>query len=261
MQIPQKTIDLLNNSFEKFNQLDFIKDDPVQIPHQFSKKQDIEIMAFFAATLAWGQRITIINSCKRLLQYFDNAPYDFILNHNEKDLIKLESFVHRTFNSTDLLYFIYFLKKHYQANKSLETAFTQNFNTKEKHTEQALINFHNYFASDSFFPIRTRKHVATPARNSACKRLNMFLRWMVRKDEHGVDFGIWETIKPSQLLIPLDVHVERVARNLNLVNRRQRDFKTVVELTENLRKIDATDPVKYDFALFGLGILENKKIV
>lgn len=259
MRISQQTIDLLNNSFEKFNQIDFIKDDPVQIPHQFSKQQDIEIMGFFAATLAWGQRISIINSCKKIVDFFEHAPHDFILNHTDKDLKKMEKFVHRTFNSTDLLYFIHFLKKHYQSNKSLEAAFTQNFSEAEKNTEKALINFHNFFADDEFFPSRTRKHVATPARNSACKRLNMYLRWMVRKDKKGVDFGIWKTIKPAQLLIPLDVHVERVARNLKLVKRKQRDFKTVLELTNTLRKIDPNDPVKYDFALFGLGILEKNK--
>lgn len=257
MRISKKTIDILNNAFEKFNQIDFIKDDPVQIPHHFSKKQDIEIAAFFAATLAWGQRITIINNSKKLLSYFDYAPHDFILNHTQRDIKKVENFVHRTFNATDLLYFIHFLKKHYQENESLETAFTQNIGKKDKNTENALINFHNYFISDEYFPLRTRKHIATPLRNSACKRLNMFLRWMVRKDEKGVDFGLWETIKPAQLLMPLDVHVERVSRKLSLIKRKQSDFKTVLELTNELKKIDSNDPVKFDFALFGLGILEK----
>jgi uncharacterized protein (TIGR02757 family) len=252
--LPAQTISILNKACKKYNVQGFLADDPVQIPHQFSKKEDIEIMAFFAATLAWGQRVSIINSCKKLITLFDNSPHDFILNHSENDLKRFEGFVHRTFNTTDLLYFIHFLKQHYTNNTTLETAFTIGLKKTDEHVGAALENFHNYFCNDDFFPARTRKHVATPARGSACKRLNMFLRWMVRHDKNGVDFGLWKTIKPTQLLIPLDVHVERVARQLNLIQRPKTDFQTVIELTNNLKFIDPKDPVKLDFALFGLGV-------
>lgn len=257
MYIPKKTIDLLNDAFLRYHQPNFIDDDPIQIPHLFSRKQDIEIMGLFAATLAWGQRKTIINNCLKLVNLFENNPYDFIINHTDEDLKPFLNFKHRTFNATDLLYFIAFLKQHYQNNESLETAFTLNFSIKEETVENALSNFHNYFCSLDFFPERTKKHVATPARKSACKRLNMYLRWMVRKDDKGIDFGIWESIKPSQLLCPLDIHVERQAKKLGLLKRKPTDFKAVVELTENLKQIDENDPVKYDFALFGLGIDEK----
>jgi uncharacterized protein (TIGR02757 family) len=257
MLTPQ-TISILKNAFKKYNVAGFLADDPVQIPHMFTKKQDIEIMAFFAATLAWGQRVSIINSCKKLVQLFDKAPHDFILNHTENDLKRIQGFVHRTFNDTDLLYFIHFLKKHYLSHDSLETAFAIGLKKSDPHVGAALENFHNYFCDDEYFPTRTRKHVASPARGSACKRLNMFLRWMVRSDINGVDFGLWKEISPSQLLIPLDVHVERVARKLHLLERPKTDFQAVLELTENLRKIDPKDPVKYDFALFGLGVYEKE---
>ncbi|MEZ4916553.1 MAG: TIGR02757 family protein [Chitinophagales bacterium] len=257
MHISQKTIDLLNDAFYRYHEPNFIDDDPIQIPHLFSKKQDIEIMGLLAATLAWGQRKTIINNCFKLVELFENNPYDFIINHSDEDLKPFLNFKHRTFNATDLLYFIAFLKQHYQKHESLETAFTINFSAKEKTVENALIHFHNYFTSLDFFPARTRKHIATPARKSACKRLNMYLRWMVREDDKGIDFGLWKNIKPSQLLCPLDIHVERQAKKLGLVKRKPTDFKAVLELTENLKKIDKTDPVKYDFALFGLGIEEK----
>lgn len=251
--------DILEEAYQKHHNADFIKDDPLQIPHMFSKQQDIEIMAFFASILAWGQRKTIINNCKKLVNLFDNTPYDFILNHKEKDLKRFLDFKHRTFNATDLLYFIAFFKQHYQKNESLESAFTNSLDEDDENVENALIGFHNYFTSLEYFPVRTRKHIASPERKSACKRINMFLRWMVRKDDKNIDFGIWKNIKPSQLLCPLDVHVERQARKLNLITRKQRDFKTVVELTNNLKQFDPTDPVKYDFALFGMGIEENLK--
>lgn len=252
--LPPPTISILQKAYKKYNVAGFLADDPVQIPHMFTKKQDIEIMAFFAATLAWGQRVSIINSCKKLVVLFDNSPHDFILNHSENDLKRMQGFVHRTFNDTDLFYFIYFLKKHYSNNDTLETAFTIGLKKSDPHVGIALENFHHYFCNDEFFPARTRKHVATPARGSACKRLNMFLRWMVRSDKNGVDFGIWKKIKPAQLLIPLDVHVERVARQLHLLERPKTDFQAVLELTENLRQLDPKDPVKFDFALFGLGV-------
>ena len=235
----------------------FIANDPVSIPHLFSRKQDIEIAGFWAAILAWGQRRTIINKCKELFHLMDNAPYDFITQHKEDDLKVFERFKHRTFNATDTLYFIAFFKWYYQQYESLETAFTQGLKEYDKHVESGLIDFHDLFFSLPDHPHRTRKHIATPARKSACKRINMFLRWMVRKDECGVDFGIWPNIKASQLVCPCDVHVDRVARRLGLISRQQTDWLAAVELTQNLRKFDAEDPVKYDFALFGLGVEEK----
>lgn len=248
---------MLDEKVEAYNQKGFIKDDPIQIPHLFTKKQDIEIMGFWTAMLAWGQRITIINKSKELIQLMDNAPYDFMVNHQEKDRKAFIDFKHRTFNSTDTLYFLEFFQQYYKKNKSLETVFTKGINVDDKNIENGLIHFHNQFFDLPFAPQRTKKHVATPARKSTCKRLNMFLRWMVRNDKKGVDFGIWKNITTSQLLCPLDVHVERVARKFKLINRKQRDWQTVVELTENLKKFDPEDPVKYDFALFGMGVAEK----
>ncbi len=249
--------DFLDEKVELYNRKDFIKDDPISIPHSLSKLQDIEIMAFWAATLAWGQRKTIINKCNELLGLMDGAPHDFVMNHQEKDLKRFEEFKHRTFQPIDTLYFIKFFKDFYTNNKSLELAFSNGLSNNDEHIEKALINFHNVFCSLDDFPQRTRKHIATPERKSTCKRLCMFLRWMVRKDKKGVDFGLWKKIKPSQLLCPFDIHVERVARKLNLINRKQKDWKTVLELGETLREFDPNDPTKYDFALFGLGVFEK----
>lgn len=248
----------LDKKVIEFNTPAFIKDDPVSIPHLFSKKQDIEIAAFFAATFAWGLRKTIINKCRELMQLMDYSPYDFCINHQDKDLKNLTGFCHRTFNDTDLLYFISFLKFHYSKNSSLEAAF---FNkqtlAKTNKIEIALNYFYSYFFSLEHVPQRTRKHIATPGKNSSCKRLNMFLRWMVRNDGKGVDFGIWKKILPSELICPVDVHVARVAGKLNLLKRKQVDWQAAVDLTNELKKFDKRDPVKYDFALFGLGVLEK----
>jgi uncharacterized protein (TIGR02757 family) len=249
--------DFLDQKVEQYNQVGFIMNDPIVIPHQFSKKQDIEISGFWAAMLAWGQRITIINKCNELFEAMDNAPHDFVLNHKESDLKKFMSFKHRTFNATDTLYFIHFFKKYYQNHESLEDAFTGSMKSGFENVENHLINFHTLFFDDQDAPQRTRKHIATPARKSACKRLNMYLRWMVRKDNCGVDFGIWPNIKMSQLVCPCDLHVDRVARKLGLITRKQTDWITAIELTENLKQFDPNDPVKYDFALFGLGIEEK----
>ena len=278
----------LDEYVERFNRPDFIADDPISIPHRFSKPQDIEITAFWTAILAWGQRKTIINSANRLFEYMDNAPYDFIKNHQETDRKRFENFKHRTFQPTDALYFLEFLQQFYKKNDSLETAFARHLNDfgfgmsdfgntptsdmsnptsnqspkfpiRHPTSEAALIGFHKDFFDLPDVPHRTRKHVATPLSKSTCKRLCMFLRWMVRQDEKGVDFGIWHNIQPSQLLMPLDVHVERHARRLGLLTRPQTDWQTVLELTKNLRQFDAVDPVKYDFALFGMGIAEKKE--
>jgi len=247
---------LLDEKVATYNQKEFIINDPVSIPHLFKKRQDIEITGFWSAILSWGQRITIINKSKELFNLMDNAPYDFILNHQEQDLKKLEHFKHRTFNFTDTLYFISFFKQYYSHHETLEDAFMQNVNSGDD-MQNGLINFHRLFFSLPDYPTRTRKHIATPERNSACKRLNMFLRWMVRQDSNGVDFGIWQNIKPSQLICPCDLHVMRVARVLGLITEKQNGWKAAKELTANLRKFDPEDPVKYDYALFGMGIDEG----
>jgi uncharacterized protein (TIGR02757 family) len=245
--------DLLEEKFLLYNQPNFIPNDPICIPHLFTKSQDIEIMGFWASILAWGQRKTIINKCKELINLMDGSPHDFVLNHQENDLKRFLNFKHRTFNATDTLYFIEWFKNYYQKNDSLETAFTLQVSDNQN-VENNLIQFHDLFFSLPDYPPRTRKHIATPIRKSSCKRINMFLRWMVRQDDKGVDFGIWTNLKPSQLVCPCDVHVDRVARKLGLIQRPTTDWKTAVELTENLKLIDPNDPVKYDFALFGLGV-------
>ena len=246
--------DLLEEKYLQFNRQEFIEDDPISIPHAYSKKQDIEITAFFASILAWGQRKTIINKCEELFRKMDYAPYDFILNHEDSDLKCFLDFKHRTFNAVDALYFIRYFKDFYSKNESLEIAFSSNLSPKESTVESALTHFKDSFFSLSNAPLRSQKHIASPARKSACKRLNMFLRWMVRKDSRGVDFGIWDNIKSSQLVCPLDVHVDRVSRNLGLLKRKQTDWLAAVELTNELKKMDSEDPVKYDFSLFGLGL-------
>lgn len=247
----------LNKKVDLYNQPSFIKDDPITIPHQFSKKQDIEIAGFFASIFAWGNRTTIINKSNELLQLMDNAPYDFCLHHQPVDLKKIEKFKHRTFNATDVLYFIEFFKTHFNQHLSLETAFSRGLQKKDTTIENGLIEFYKYFFSLEDVPNRTRKHISSPAKKSTCKRLNMYLRWMVRDDNKGVDFGIWKKIQPSQLICPLDVHVIRVAKKLGLLNRKQNDWQAAIELTNELRKLDKSDPVKYDFALFGLGVIEH----
>ncbi len=248
----------LDEAAARYNTPNFIESDPISIPHRFSGLQDREIMGFWAATLAWGQRKTIIQNASKLAELMDNAPYDFIRNHEEIDRKRFLDFKHRTFQATDTLWFLEFLQQFYRQHPSLETAFARHLMPDDATVENALRGFHDDFFADLDAPDRTRKHVATPARGSTCKRLNMFLRWMVRKDETGVDFGLWSRISPSQLLIPLDVHVERVARRMGLLQRAQTDWKAVLELTENLKAFDPNDPVKYDFALFGLGVLEKE---
>jgi uncharacterized protein (TIGR02757 family) len=249
--------DFLDGKVEQYNTKAFIKDDPICIPHLFLKKQDIEIAALFASIFAWGNRTIIIKKCKDLLQRMDNAPHDFIVNHREEDLKVLLGFKHRTFNDTDLLYFVHFLKYHFSANTSLETAFSKGVAKGDETIEAALNYFFNYFFSLEDAPGRTKKHIASPNKKSTCKRLNMFLRWMVRSDKKGVDFGIWKKISPSQLICPIDVHVARVAYRFNLLQRNQIDWQAGLELTEYLRALDPKDPVKYDFALFGLGVIEK----
>jgi len=243
---------------KEYNNSGFIPSDPISVPHRFTKKQDIEIAGFFAAIFAWGNRTTIINKCNELMMLMDNAPYQFISQHEEIDLKRFLAFKHRTFNATDLLHFIRVLRYHYHHDSSkeptLETAFSKGLTEMNETVEQALISFHHHFFSLEDSPGRTKKHISTPANNSSCKRLNMFLRWMVRRDEACVDFGIWTSIKPHQLVCPLDVHVQRVALRLGLITSEKSDWKTAVELTNNLKQLDPKDPVKYDIALFGLGV-------
>lgn len=258
LEIPRKDLkNFLDEKVGEYNQPEFIENDPITIPHSFTKKQDIEISGFWSAILAWGQRRTIIRKCGELLILMDNSPYEFILNHKEKDLKRFLNFRHRTFNPTDTLYFISFFKNYYLEYESLENAFIVNNTENGEPLEAGLKKFHELFFNHPHAPQRTRKHISTPAKNSACKRLNMFLRWMVRKDDKGVDFGIWNKIQAKDLIAPCDLHVDRVARRLNLISRKQTDWKTALELTYNLRKFDPADPVKYDFALFGLGIEEK----
>ena len=248
---------LLNTAYLQFNHPSFIHDDPVRIPHLFTRKQDIEITGLFAAVLAWGNRTTIIRKCTELIQRMDGAPYQFITQHSEADLKALVGFKHRTFNDTDLLYFVAFLQHWYLKNNSLETAFSRGMKKKDVDITHALNHFRHVFFSLPHVPHRTLKHISSPSQKSACKRLNMYLRWMVRKDDCGVDFGIWNSIKPAQLICPLDLHVQRVALELGLLKRTQSDWQAALELTNELRTFDLNDPVKYDFALFGMGIMQK----
>lgn len=250
-------IQFLQSKAVEYNQPAFIKEDPVLIPHAFQKKQDIEIAGLFAALFAWGNRTTIINKSRELMSRMDQAPYDFVRNHRDADLKKLLGFKHRTFNDTDILYFVSFLSEHYRKHDTLEDAFIKGLSPADLTIENGLNQFYHYFFSLEHIPNRTRKHIASPEKHSSCKRLNMYLRWMVRRDDRGVDFGIWKKISPAQLVCPIDVHVARVARRFGLLERTAVDWLAALELTANLRELDPQDPVKFDFALFGLGVVEK----
>src|SRR5690606_19106246 len=243
----------LDELADRFNVPGFIDDDPVSIPHEFSQRQDIEIAGLFAAVLAWGQRGTIIKKCRELMDRMDRTPYAFIRNHSDSDLRRLVGFRHRTFNDTDLLDCVAFLRWYYNHHDTLETAFAG------ESIEAGLVQFQEMFFSLEGYPPRTRKHISTPAKKSTCKRLNMYLRWMVRRDDRGVDFGLWNNISPANLICPCDVHVDRVARKLGLITRKQTDWQTALELTDRLKQFDSKDPVRYDYALFGLGVVERKR--
>lgn len=240
--------DFLEEKAKLFEGKDFIENDPISIPHQFSRKEDIEIIAFIVATISWGNRKSIITNGNKLVEIMGESPYDFTMNAHKKHLQKIK-FVHRTFNNLDLQQFILSLKKIYEKG-GLEKSF------KGKNAQERIIQFRNEFTSH-FAESRTMKHVSDPASNSSAKRLNMFLRWMVRSDKRKVDFGIWKTISPAELMLPLDVHTGNVGRKLGLLKREQNDWKAVEEITEALRKFDKKDPIKYDFALFGLGAVEK----
>ena len=245
--------EFLDRKVEEYNRTAFIKDDPVSIPHLFNNKQDIEIAGFFAAVFAWGNRTTIIRKSRELMERMDDSPFDFIKDHSARDLNRLKNFKHRTFNEDDLFYFVESLHRHYSKHDSLETAF---FQYEGSNAEQALIHFKNYFFSLEHLK-RTEKHISSPLQRSTCKRLNMFLRWMVRNDNKGVDFGLWKHVPAANLICPIDLHVARVAKKLRLLKRKQVDWLAAVELTSALRQLDKDDPVKYDFALFNLGIIEK----
>lgn len=248
--------EILWERVKQYNRSTFIEDDPISIPHRFLQKKDIEISAFFAATLAWGQRKTIIKSTNTLMSLFDNAPFDFISNVTESEIEGIPKFVHRTFNTEDLKFFIRFFKRHYAEHESLEAAFFPQKTKEIEAVKLGLIHFHNTFF-EGHLVSRTKKHVSTPSKNSACKRLNMFLRWMVRAND-GVDFGLWNNINSSQLMIPLDVHVQRVAINLGLISSEKSNWQTCEELTAKLRMLHPSDPTIFDYALFGFGVEERQ---
>jgi uncharacterized protein (TIGR02757 family) len=244
----------LDEKADFYNTPDFIDSDPISIPHQFSNKQDIEISGFLIATIAWGNRKSILNSGEKLLKILDHRPYDFILNHSKSDLKACKGFVHRTFNEFDLRYFLQALQAVYSKYDSLEDVFIQH--ETGNNLQKSISLFKQEFLSFGALK-RTHKHISDPEKNSAAKRINMMLRWFVRQDKNGVDFGIWNNLSPALLSCPLDVHTARVARKLSLLKRKQNDAKAVLELDKNLRKLDPNDPVKYDFALFGLGVYEK----
>ena len=246
--------EFLDSKVRQYNHPRFIESDPIQVPHQFNKKEDIEIAGFLTATIAWGNRKSIINNAQKMMELLDQSPYDFVKNHTPSDLEQLEGFVHRTFNGDDLIQFVKSLQHIYKNHGGLETIFAKHTNGTS--LQPAISQFKTCFFEIDHLQ-RTQKHISDPLKNSAAKRINMFLRWMVRQDNAGVDFGIWKSLTPAQLSCPLDVHSGNVARKLGLLKRKQNDAKALLELDNSLRGLDPADPVKYDFALFGLGVFEG----
>lgn len=247
-------IDFLNSKVDQYNRTDFIDTDPVQIPHLFIRKEDQEIAGFLAATIAWGQRTTIIKNAHLLLQLMDNSPHDFITSASDGEISRLDRFVHRTFNGTDAITFVYALRHIYTNHGGLEGVFKKGFES--QNAAKAISHVRKVFFEIDH-PQRTEKHFANPEKGSSAKRINMFLRWMVRRDDREVDLGIWNSISPAHLDLPLDVHTGNVSRKLGLLHRKQNDYKAVEEVMRHLCSFDPTDPVKYDFALFGLGVFED----
>lgn len=245
----KKFLDYKANYYESIR---FINSDPIKIPHLFSKKEDIEVASFLIASISWGNRVSILNSGNKMIELMDSEPFDFVINHQERDLKVFDGFVHRTFNEIDLKFFIRSLQNIYKNHSGLENL----FKPYKSSLQLGINNFRSIFFEIDH-PKRVEKHVSDPLKGSAAKRLNMFLRWMVRSNAKGVDFGIWKNISPSQLSVPLDVHTGNIARKLLLINRKQNDSKTLMELDKKLRILDPVDPVKYDFALFGLGVFEK----
>ncbi len=246
--------DFLDEKVLQYNKPGFIECDPISVPHRYSKKEDIEISGFIASTFAWGQRSSTIKKTLHLLSLMDDSPFEFVMNHREADLRVLQKFVHRTFNGQDAIFFVQALQSVYQRYGSMEALFSKRI--EDNSIFPAIQHLHDFFAAVAHEK-RSMKHVANPAKGSAAKRINMFLRWMVRNDNKGVDFGLWESVSPSVLSCPLDLHSGNVARKLGLLTRKQSDRKAVDELDEKLRILDSEDPVKYDFALFGLGVFER----
>ena len=246
--------EFLDIKVDQYNLPNFLESDPIQIPHKFSTKEDIEISAFLTATIAWGNRKSIINNANKMMSLLDYAPLDFVQNHTDSDLDNLKDFVHRTYNGSDLSFFIRSLNNIYTNHKGLENVFATDVN--KDSVQNSISEFKKVFFEIPH-PQRTTKHISDPLKGSAAKRINMFLRWMVRDASTGVDFGIWNKISPAQLSCPLDVHSGNVARKLMLLKRKQNDAKALAELDASLRKLDPLDPVKYDFALFGLGVFEK----
>lgn len=246
--------EFLDEKANQYNHPDFIDSDPIYIPHQYALKEDIEISGFLTATIAWGNRKMIIKSGLRLMELMGNSPYDFIMSHKDSHLNRFDNFVHRTFNGTDAKYFMKALKHIYKNKGGLEGIFSGS--TSEFSTQPAIHEFKKEFFSLNH-PMRTTKHISDPAKGSAAKRINMYLRWLIRRDNKGVDFGLWKSISPGQLSCPIDIHSGRVARKLGLLTRKQNDSAALKELDSNLRQMDKTDPVRYDFALFGLGVFEK----
>ena len=246
--------DFLDSKVEQYNNPKFIDTDPIQIPHQFTLKEDIEIAGFLTATISWGNRKSIIKNSKHMMELLELSPYDFVMNHETSDLKKLNVFVHRTFNGEDFIQFIISLKHIYKTHNGLESIFSKY--AKKDSLQFSIHEFKKHFFEVLHLP-RTQKHISDPLKNSAAKRINMYLRWMIRNDKTGVDFGIWKSLSPSLLSCPLDVHSGNVARKLGLLNRKQNDAKALNELDISLRQFDVHDPVKYDFALFGLGVFER----
>ena len=246
--------ELLEDSHERFNRPDFIPDDPIGTPHKFSRKEDIEISGFLVALIAWGRRDIIIRSSENLMARMDWAPYEFVMNAEEEELEKLSGFVHRTFNQLDAVALVLSLRKAYLEHGGLEGIFSTGLSSRSESSYDAIMNARTILSSGDHFPPRTNKHLANPSKGSSAKRINMFLRWMVRSDRKGVDFGLWSSIPSSLLICPLDVHTGNVGRELGLLTRKQNDWKAALELTESLREFCPQDPVKYDFSLFGIGV-------
>lgn len=246
--------EFLDEMVDKYNTIDFIEKDPIQIPHLYTIKEDIEIAGFLSASIAWGNRTMIISNSKKMMKLLGNSPFDFVMSHKKNDLERLNDFVHRTFNGQDFKVFVRGLKNIYTQHNGLESIFVKH---QEADSMQKSISEFKKIFFDIEHSTRTEKHIADPLNGSAGKRINMWLRWNCRQDNKGVDLGIWKNIAPSKLSCPLDVHSGNVARKLGLLGRNQNDSKAVAELDANLRLLDKNDPVKYDFALFGLGVFEK----
>jgi uncharacterized protein (TIGR02757 family) len=251
----QILFDLLEEKYLQYNTRSFIEEDPILIPHLFNNKEDIEIAAFLTAIIAWGRRDQIIQNARKLMEWMDYSPHKFVTDHTKKDLEVYKKYYYRTFNGEDCVFFLESLQNLYKNHNGLEGVFCT-IHCDVTNTKEVIENFRNLFFSLPHLK-RTEKHVSDPSRNSSCKRLNLFLRWMIRKDSGGVDFGIWDHLKPNQLVCPLDVHTSRIGRKLGLISLKQDNWKAAIELTNNLKRFDPIDPVKYDYALFGLGIYEH----